>query len=139
VQPPLAQRLERIAILRRPGAFVPQQHLARAVLLFGNDAFELAVVERMILGLHGEALVGRIEAGSLRYRPALQHAFELEAKVVVQPCRRVALDVIAQRLFFGRKLPSPRLGGEAEVAHLAIAPEPVGHAPTHSNVRARAR
>src|SRR5207247_7009893 len=55
-------------------------------------ALEGAVLERMILDVHGEALVGGIEAGTLGHRPALEDAFELEPEVVVQPARRVLLD-----------------------------------------------
>jgi len=43
-----------------------------------------------------EPLVGRIEAGALRYRPALERAVELEPEVVMQTGRVVLLDQIAQ-------------------------------------------
>jgi hypothetical protein len=127
VQPALAQRIERIGVLGRPDPLVPQQHLAGPVLLLRDHAFELAVVERMILGLHREALVGRIEAWSLRHGPALQDALELEPKVVVQARRGVALDEIAQLLRVALELSSPRLRRDAEIAHLAIAFEALGH------------
>src|SRR5215813_14229799 len=74
----------------------------------------------MVLGLHREALVRRVEARALRHGPALQHALELEPEVVVQPRGGVALDVVAQP--FPR--PGPRLAArlrrDREVAHLAI-------------------
>ena len=98
VQAAFLERSDGIFVLRRPRALVPQQHLAGAILLLGDDALELAVLERMILRLHRQALVRGIEARSFRHRPALQHAFELEPKVVVQARRIVALDVIAQLL-----------------------------------------
>ena len=56
---------------RLPGALVPQHHRAAAVLALGDRALELAVVERMVLDVHGEALVGRIGRGPLGDRPAL--------------------------------------------------------------------
>jgi hypothetical protein len=46
----------------------------------------------MVLDLDGQALVFGIEARSLRHGPALEHSVELEAKVVVQAARRVALN-----------------------------------------------
>jgi hypothetical protein len=50
----------------------------------------------MVLDLDGQALVFGIEARSLRHGPALEHSVELEAKVVVQAARRVALNGEAQ-------------------------------------------
>src|SRR5258708_12530414 len=82
----------------------------------------------MVLGLHRKALVGGGEARSFRHRPALQHALELEAKVIVQASRRVALDVIVQRLLFCAALRTPRLRSAREIAHLAIALQAIGHA-----------
>ena len=38
----------------------------------------------MILDLHGEALVGRIERRPLGHGPGFQHAFHLQAKIIVQ-------------------------------------------------------
>jgi signal transduction histidine kinase len=88
---------DRIRVFRRPHAPVPEQHLACAVLLLRNDALEFAVFERVVLGLHREALVRRVEARALRHRPALQRPVELEAEVVMQPRRGVTLNVVAQR------------------------------------------
>ena len=59
---------------------------------FGDDAFEAAVLERMVLDLHREPLVRRIEARPLGHRPALQHAVELQPEVVVQMAGGVLLD-----------------------------------------------
>ena len=38
----------------------------------------------MILNLHGEALVGRVERWAFGYGPGLEHAFHFEPEVVVQ-------------------------------------------------------
>ena len=46
--------------------------------------FELAVVERVILDVHRQALGLRIERRPLRHRPRQQHAVVLEPEVVVQ-------------------------------------------------------
>src|SRR5215471_21620125 len=67
-----------------PGPAVPHHHRAAAVLALRNGALEAAVFERMILYLHGQALVSGVEARPLGYRPALERAVELEAEIVVE-------------------------------------------------------
>ena len=57
-----------------------------------DGALEVAVVERMVLGPHRQALVVGIEARPLGHRPALEHAVQLEPEVPVQPGRVVLLD-----------------------------------------------
>ncbi len=42
---------------RRPAAAVPDDDAAGTVFAFGNAALELGVVERVVLDMHGEALV----------------------------------------------------------------------------------
>ena len=71
-------------------AAVPEQHRAAAVLALGDHALEAAVLDRVVLDLHGEALLGRVEARPLGHGPALEHAVELEAEVVVQAAWRRA-------------------------------------------------
>src|SRR5262249_47681918 len=66
----VAPPLERIALERSPGAAVPEQHGAAAVLAGRDDPLEAAVLERVVLHLHRQALFARIEAGSLGHRPA---------------------------------------------------------------------
>jgi hypothetical protein len=87
----LAQPLARVAD-RLPCPAVPEQHGAAAVLALGDHALEAAILDGMVLGLHGEALVRRVEARPLRHRPAEEDAVELEAEVVVEPPRGVLLD-----------------------------------------------
>src|SRR5688572_19308293 len=67
-----------------PRAAVPEHDGAPPVLAHGDRAFKLAVLDRVVLDLDGEALVGGVEARTLGHGPALEHAVELEAKVVVQ-------------------------------------------------------
>jgi hypothetical protein len=69
---------------RLPRATVPQEDGSTAVLALGDDALEVTVLERMILDVHRQALVGRIQARALRDSPALQDPFELEPKVIVK-------------------------------------------------------
>src|SRR5690606_18437866 len=74
-----------------PDAAVPEHHGAAPVLTLGDQAFEVAVLERVILRAHREALHRGIGDGSLRHGPAQEHAVPLEAEVVVEPPRRVLL------------------------------------------------
>ena len=72
----------------------------------------------MILDVHGQALLPRVQAGPLRHRPAEQHAVQLEAEVVVQAGRRVLLDQEAARAVRARsgRGVAGRLAGDPEVA-----------------------
>src|ERR1700746_2061200 len=87
----LGEPLVRIA-LRRPRAAIPDQHGAAAVLALRDGAFEVLIVDRMIFHFHREALLAGHEARSLGDGPALEHAVEFEAEVVMQAARRVLLD-----------------------------------------------
>ena len=42
------------------------------------------IVDGVIFDVHGEALVGRIEAGSFRHCPAPQHSVVLQSEIPVQ-------------------------------------------------------
>jgi hypothetical protein len=77
--------------LGRPRPTIPHDHRAAAVFAFRDVAFEREVVERMILGAHGEPLLPGRERRPARHRPALERAVKLEAEVPVQPARRVLL------------------------------------------------
>ena len=68
-----------------PGAAVPQHDRARAILACRDGALEAGILERVILHLHRQALVGGIEAWTFGDRPALEGAVELETEIVVQP------------------------------------------------------
>src|SRR5262245_61491740 len=58
--------LDGIALaLGDPGAAVPQEHGAAAVLSRGDDALEITVVEGMVLHVDGQASLARVQAGSL--------------------------------------------------------------------------
>src|SRR6185436_19318401 len=49
-------------LLRLPRPAVPQEHRAPAVLALGDDALERAVLDGMILDVHREAPIERVEA-----------------------------------------------------------------------------
>ena len=85
---------------RRPHAGVPDDHRPAAIFALGDDALEVDIFERMVLGLDRQPLVGRVERRALRHGPALQHAADLQPQIVVVG-RRVMLvhdEAVACRL-----------------------------------------
>src|SRR5205814_6207582 len=74
------------------GAVVPDLDGAGAVLPLRDLALEARVLERMVLDVDGEMLLARLERHALRHRPARERAVALEAEVVVEAPRVVALD-----------------------------------------------
>src|SRR6185436_15667635 len=74
-----------------PGAGVPDDHVATAVLAGWDDALKVDVLQRVILDVDSHPAHGGVKGGSLWHRPADQHAVDLEPQVVVQPARPVAL------------------------------------------------
>src|SRR5262249_10213323 len=57
-----------------------------------------AILDRVVLGADGQALVLGIQARAARHGPALQDAVDLEAEVVVQARRVMLLDDVAPSL-----------------------------------------
>ena len=78
--------------LRLPGAPVPDDDVARAVLLRGDDALEVEVLDRMILDVDRHPAHGRVEGQALGHGPGHEDAGDLEAEVVMEPGGAVALD-----------------------------------------------
>jgi hypothetical protein len=74
------------------GAAVPDLDRTGAVLPLRDLALEARVLERVVLDVDGEVLLARLERHALRHRPARERAVTLEAEVVVEPPRVVALD-----------------------------------------------
>ena len=93
----------------RPEAAVPQHDRAAAVLALGDRAFEVAVVERVVLDLDRQPLVGGVERRALGHRPGLEHAVVLEAEIVVQAGGGMLLDDEA-RVFGARRTLALPLG-----------------------------
>src|SRR5262249_13795096 len=84
-----------------------------------DDTFEVAVFERMVLHVHREMALPFAERDPLRHRPARERAVSLEAEVIVEPPRRVALDDKAQ--VGGRRCRGPeRLGCPVTTALAAV-------------------
>src|SRR5262249_2130270 len=105
-----------------PVAAIPDHHGAAAVFAFRDRAFECVVFDRVILDVNGQALFRRVKARATGHRPALHHAIEFEAEIVMQPPRRVLLNhiAIASAIASTATLTAARLRRDAEFALLAI-------------------
>src|ERR1700736_172609 len=77
---------------RDPRSAVPQQYRTAAVLLRGDDAFEGAVLDRVVLDVQCQPLVGRVETVTFGYRPAQQHTVKIETEIVVEVAGGMLLD-----------------------------------------------
>ena len=111
------------------GAAVPEHDRPAAVFTGGNRSLERVVLDGVILDFHREPSLRRVERRALRDGPALHHAVELEAKVVMELTRGVLLDHEPQRSTAGaRRRPSHitrRLRRSREVAlRLILAERP---------------
>src|SRR5262249_27877275 len=70
---------------------VPNHDATRAIIALGNFPFEAAILQRMILSLHGESFVCMTPRRPLRYGPGFQCAVNRQPEVVVQPRRGMFL------------------------------------------------
>lgn len=77
---------------RFPIAPIPEHDRPTAILTFRNGAFEVAIVERMILDLNCQPLVVRVERRAFGDRPGFEDAIQLEPQVIVQPGGIMFLD-----------------------------------------------
>src|SRR4029079_15734902 len=102
-----------------PGAPVPDDHVARAVLLGRDHSLEIEVLDRVVLDVDRHPPGARILGQALRDRPADEDALDLEAEVVVEAGRAMALDDEATSAAGGRRR-AGRLGGQPEVALLPV-------------------
>ncbi len=102
----------------RPGPAVPEHDRPRPVFALRDHTLEGAVLDRMVLDVHRESLVARVEGRALRHGPAQQNTVQLQPEVVVEPRRRVLLDAVG-RAAAGAHL-GGRLGGLGEVAFLLV-------------------
>ena len=104
----------RLAWLGLPGSPVPDDDVSPAVLLRRDDALEVEVLDRVVLGAHRQAADLRVEGRPLRDGPADEDAVDLEAEVVVQRRRAMALNREAAAAL--DDLARGRLGSPPEVA-----------------------
>ena len=92
VQLPVGDRLGRVVGgVGLPPAAVPDDHVAPAVLAVRDDAFEVDVLDRVILDVHGQPSHRGIERRAPRHRPTGEDTVDLEAHVVVQRVGAVPL------------------------------------------------
>jgi len=105
-----------VGLLRLPGSAVPHLHRAGAVVAGGDGALEGSVIERVVLDLDGEAFDEGVAGRGLGHGPGLEHAVDLDAEVVVEARRGVALDQIGQGGRLRLALAAGRLGGVGEIA-----------------------
>ena len=103
-----------------PRPAIPQEHRASAVLFGRDDAFEVAVLDGVILGLHRETANARIEARAFRHGPAQEHAVQLETEVVVHVARAMLLNDEREPAAFALDDLPFGLGGDREIALLVV-------------------
>ena len=72
-------------------AAVPDDHRAGTVVAGRDHALEAGVLQGMILGAHGEPLLGGVERRAAGDRPACQHTVDLQPQVPVHVARGVLL------------------------------------------------
>ena len=78
--------------LRLEGAPVPADRVAGAVLALRDDALEVEVLDRVVLGPGGEAPLVGVAGRALRDGPRGKRAVDLQAKVVVEAAGTVPVD-----------------------------------------------
>jgi hypothetical protein len=78
-------------LLRLVGAAIPDEHRAGAVLALGDLTLELEVLERVVLGPHGEAVLVRVLWHAPRKRPRRKRAVVFEAQIPVESASMVLL------------------------------------------------
>ena len=112
-----------LAPLGSPVTPVPQLHRAAAILPLGYGPLEVAIVERMILDLDRQPLVGGIDGRPPGHRPGLEHSAEFEAQIIVQMAGRMFLDHETQAIRGCDDQSPAGLSGLAEVALFEVALE----------------
>ena len=108
-----------LGIIGFPGAAIPQHDGAAAILVVRNGAFEIAVIERVILDLDRQPLVMRIERGPLGDRPGFEDAVELQPQIVMQARCVMLLDHEPPLL---RRRDLDVAGGLRRLAEIALLP-----------------
>ena len=59
-----------LGLVRHPGARIPHDHVAAAVLAGRDDALEVDVLDRMIFDVDSQPLRGRVQGRPVGHRPA---------------------------------------------------------------------
>jgi len=75
-----------------PGAPVPDDDVTGTVLAPRDDAFEVEVLDRVVLDVDGHPAGLRVQSGTAGHCPGDEDAVDLEAEVVVEAGGPMALD-----------------------------------------------
>src|SRR3954468_6402377 len=78
---------------------VPQKHASRAIIPCRDGAFEVAILDRMILNMHGEALLFGVQSRAFGNGPGLQNSAHFQAQIVMEPSGAMSLNAKAVSLF----------------------------------------
>jgi hypothetical protein len=111
---------------------VPDRHRAGAVGALRDLTLELEVLERVILGTHGEPVLVGMRRHPLWERPGREYAVVLQAQIPVQVTGVVLLDHEsrpAARVSGSVSLAPAGLGCGIQIAFSAVAAQAVGHGP----------
>src|ERR1019366_6043948 len=90
-------------------AVIPDAHAPAAVLAIRDVTIAASVLKRMVFGMHGEMIRGRVFRDTLRQRPRHQDAVVLKPEVPVQRPRVVLLDDKHRPVVFPRRAGALRL------------------------------
>ena len=112
---------------RLPDPAIPHDNGAGPVVALGNDAFEVAVLERVVLDFDGQALVRRVGGRSFGNGPGFEHPVHLQPQIPVQ-ARRIVHMHNQQAALLGPGLGDEpaRLGRAIERSFRTILRERVG-------------
>ena len=109
------------------GSFVPDQHLAPAVLALRYLAGELEVFERVVLDVDRQVVLLGVGRDALGDRPRNTDAVFLEPEVPVEPPGVVLLDHKPRRLGLGARDLGAGFGCALEIAFGLVIGELFGH------------
>src|SRR5690606_20328701 len=114
-------------LLRLVRAPVPDRHGPAAVLALRDLALEGEVLHRVVLGVHGQVVGGRVGRQALGHRPGDQHPVTLQAQVPVEGAGVVLLDDERVAVRGRGGLVGNGLGGTAGVPFTPVLPQFVSH------------
>ncbi len=110
---------------RLEGAAVPDRDRARAVLAVRDAPGEPGVLQRMVLGVHGEVVHRGVVGHPLGHRPRDQHAVAFQPEVPVQPAGVVLL----HHEHPGPLVPRCQAAGPGRIGRLGRVRHRLGRAP----------
>lgn len=103
---------------------MPPPYCPFGIVPFRDCALEIAVVEGVILDLHGQTPIARVKRRPLGDRPGLEDSVIFEAQIKMQMAGRVLLDDEAQPIGGDDFVVPRRLRSFVEIPHLLIPGKP---------------